>query len=572
MNSRDAGYGGPSTRDAGYGGPSPRDAGYSAPGSRDAGYGGRDAGYGGPNAQRDAGYGAPSGPRDAGYSGRDQGYGRRDEGYGQPDLRDNPRDASGYGSGYTGLNQPPPPRQSSVNQAPRPQYTKPTQPPAYAPNVAPSPPQFPGGQPPRHHMHAPPHYANAPPHHHAGPHHHHGGHAPPPHHRAGAAPGPYYPPPPPHMAHHGPPHMPPPPHFDPSYHMHGPPRGPHPPPPNAPMMYHHQMPPHHHPHGPPGMYPPLPPANGMYPPGYAPPGPGPSIPPMSYVCRKCNMGGHWIHDCMKKSGPSNAAPRTAKPALPTAPGDMPFHCEPCEKHFALASQHEAHMNTHESCWAPDCDFSACKRVVTAHYQTSHGQFAGSGLKEIEVEGQKFNVLVGNSPEEIAKWREERRKKWPSDAVVKRKLEDNEERVQAGDVVAPAAKRAKPATEKAKSTDSPNNGTKKSSKFCVKYIRNVCDLGDKCAFNHDISGVSCKTFATKGFCRRGDECKFLHAEGGAKPKPVPAKAPKTAATQVKEHKSSLLSKLLEKDVEKEQRLMLQAFRYIVEHNFFAPSSA
>ncbi|EQC36470.1 hypothetical protein SDRG_05924 [Saprolegnia diclina VS20] len=569
MNSRDAGYGGPSARDAGYGGPSPRDAGYGAPAPRDAGHGGRDAGYGGPNAQRDAGYGAPTGSRDAGYGGRDAGYGRRDEGYGQPDLRDNPRDASGYGSGYTGLNQPPPPRQASGSQAPRPQYTKPAQPPAYASNNVAPPPQYPGAQPPRHHMHMPPHYANAPPHHHAGPHNHHvGGHAPPPHHRAGAAPGPYYPPP--HMAHHAPPRMQPPPHFDPTYHMHGPPRGPHPPPPNAPMMYHHQMPPHHHAHGPPGMYPPLPAANGMYPPGYAPPGPGPSIPPMSYVCRKCNMGGHWIHDCMKKSGPSNAAPRTAKPALPTAPGDMPFHCEPCEKHFALASQHEAHMNTHESCWAPDCDFSACKRVVTAHYQTSHGQFAGSGLKEIEVEGQKFNVLVGNSPEEIAKWREERRKKWPSDAVVKRKLEDNEERVQAGDVVAPAAKRAKSAMEKPKNTDSPN-GTKKSSKFCVKYIRNVCDLGDKCAFNHDISGVSCKTFSTKGFCRRGDECKFMHAEGGAKPKPV-AKAPKTAAAQVKEHKSSLLSKLLEKDVEKEQRLMLQAFRYIVEHDFFASSSA
>jgi hypothetical protein len=32
---------------------------------------------------------------------------------------------------------------------------------------------------------------------------------------------------------------------------------------------------------------------------------------------------------------------------------------------------------------------AAKRVVNAHFQTSHGQYAGSGLKEIDIEGQKF---------------------------------------------------------------------------------------------------------------------------------------------------------------------------------------
>jgi hypothetical protein len=99
---------------------------------------------------------------------------------------------------------------------------------------------------------------------------------------------------------------------------------------------------------------------------------------------------------------------------------MPWHCEPCEKAFPIESQHIAHLKTHVACPAPDCEFSASKRVVGAHFQTTHGQYAGNGLKEIDVEGQKFMVLVGDSPEDIEKWRAERRKKWPSTATVIRK--------------------------------------------------------------------------------------------------------------------------------------------------------
>ncbi|RHY67862.1 hypothetical protein DYB30_003397 [Aphanomyces astaci] len=157
-----------------------------------------------------------------------------------------------------------------------------------------------------------------------------------------------------------------------------------------------------------------------------------------------------------------------------------WHCEPCEKHFAMKSQFDAHVLTHEACWAPGCDFSASKRVVTSHHQTAHGQYAGSGLKEIEVEGQKFHG--------------------PS-----------------------------------------------------------------------LSSIPCKQFVAKGTCKRGDECNFAHtgalstAQDKAKQQYL-----KLQATQVKEHKSSLLRKLLAKDIDKEHRHILQSFRYLVEHQFFQPT--
>ncbi|ETV90153.1 hypothetical protein H310_15013 [Aphanomyces invadans] len=476
----------------------------------------------------------------------------------------------------------PPPRHHQNQQPPHP-GNHPHPPPYYQPPTSHHP-RHPNDHPPapyhqHHHSHA---YPSQPPQHHPF-HHHHQHHDP---HMQPPLPG--Y-----HDRHHG---GPPPPGYHPPTHRPDQPQlsmdrpqGPYNPPPPA---YHYPPPPNA---GPPFMYQPQAP-------------PLPSIPPMSYICRKCNLGGHWIHDCLKKQ----SHPNSAKPQASAASRPSEWQCEPCEKHFAMKSQYDAHMLTHEQCWAPGCDFSASKRVVTSHYQVMHGQYAGSGLKEIEVEGQKFQVLVGNSPEEITKWREERRKKWPSESNVKRKNEQMGERVQAGDI--PANKKLKtspalpgptdgttpsdatsgtaerPAAELNAATSAaqlpdnevasprsvhrakPASSKKKSSKFCVKFIRNGCDDGDKCLFNHDIESIPCKQFLAKGSCKRGTQCKFSHTVTAQdKLKQLQLQHQKEQASQVKQHRSSLLRKLLAKDIDKEHRHILQAFRHLVEHHFFQPSA-
>lgn len=86
-----------------------------------------------------------------------------------------------------------------------------------------------------------------------------------------------------------------------------------------------------------------------------------------------------------------------------------YTCAPCQKAFAIASQYDAHLSFHVTC--TKCTFTASKRVVDVHYQTVHGQYAGHGYKEIDVEGQTFRVLVGNAAADIVQWRAERRQKW-----------------------------------------------------------------------------------------------------------------------------------------------------------------
>ena len=40
------------------------------------------------------------------------------------------------------------------------------------------------------------------------------------------------------------------------------------------------------------------------------------------------------------------------------------------------------------------------------------QYAGSGFTNVEVEGARFNILLGTDPEDVKRWREQRRARPP----------------------------------------------------------------------------------------------------------------------------------------------------------------
>lgn len=290
----------------------------------------------------------------------------------------------------------------------------------------------------------------------------------------------------------------------------------------------------------------------------------------------------------------------------------------------MESQFDAHVKTHVSCHAPDCDFSASKRVVGAHFQTAHGQFAGSGLKEIDVEGQKFMVLVGNSPEDIAQWRAERRKKWPSVAkqsdenqpapVVennapvpatqqskKRKLSnaaldngaddledgeisEDEPKVnghigkEQGETSQPGQAEPSAASERAPAADGNEPSPKRQKRvwLCKNFLRNQCRFGDECKFSHDRKDVVCRSMLQKGKCSKGDACFYSHdavqiQEAAAKLKNKnankPTKGEKVLEEKWKTEQGSLLRKLLKKDMRVEQHQMLQIVRTLIANQFF-----
>ncbi|RLN47676.1 hypothetical protein BBJ28_00024170 [Nothophytophthora sp. Chile5] len=287
--------------------------------------------------------------------------------------------------------------------------------------------------------------------------------------------------------------------------------------------------------------------------------------------------------------------RGYQPTEPPRQQEACWKCETCVKSFAMASQYEAHMKTHVLC--PDCAFSASKRVVGAHFQSTHGEYSGQGLKEIDVDGQKFLVLVGNSAEDIAKWRAERRKKWPAASrpqtaasaterppivpvTRKRKLSESSEDLEDGEIqeeeapATPAVRtegsEAPQPSPRAPETAEPAAKKPRKTLLCKKFLRSECrfDAG-RCKFSHDRGAFACRSMLHKGSCAKGARCPFAHDAvvlAAQRERSQAATQERATEQQWRGEQRSLLRKLLAKDVRAEQQQMLQIARYLVANDF------
>lgn len=201
-----------------------------------------------------------------------------------------------------------------------------------------------------------------------------------------------------------------------------------------------------------------------------------------------------------------------------------WFCEPCDKEFTQLPNYEAHCATHEKCRHPGCNFSGTKKVVIAHYHGSHGLFSGTGYKMIEVEGgMKFRVLLGTSPEEVEKWRAERRNRFPTADNMNQKQQQHDDLVNAGGVVPQRGRKrdrqgvvtgGDPNSANGGGTDTDPNRTSNPAngprtKRCTFFARGICKEGDNCRFSHDFEPKVCNAFVNNGRCHRGARCPFAH---------------------------------------------------------------
>jgi hypothetical protein len=92
------------------------------------------------------------------------------------------------------------------------------------------------------------------------------------------------------------------------------------------------------------------------------------------------------------------------------PSTLPFFCAPCHKGYRSSEMYELHVDEHEPCVASGCHFSACAAVMKDHMLVHNPVVQG---------------WMNMTDEEVAKWREDRKRNWPTAENIARKAAEQE---------------------------------------------------------------------------------------------------------------------------------------------------
>jgi hypothetical protein len=239
-----------------------------------------------------------------------------------------------------------------------------------------------------------------------------------------------------------------------------------------------------------------------------------------------------------------------------------WKCEPCKLSFESEGALKAHLNSHETC--SKCSFSGAPKVVKGHFQSVHGKYSVGGFKAVTVaipgcQVQRFRICVGNRPEDVKKWIEDRRKRFPR---VSKEITDGQ---------APTTDQK----EEAKGLSSLLDGYGSSSSEDEKVTTMkkappvespvIKEPSDTVKYNRR----PCRYFARNGTCRNGDRCSYSHDVANATAQ-APSDKKRRQQQQNKLGKKKghnyLLSKLFVNDVRRETTLTLQLLEYLVDSDF------
>ncbi|KAM9820914.1 FMR1-interacting protein NUFIP1 [Neosynchiropus ocellatus] len=100
--------------------------------------------------------------------------------------------------------------------------------------------------------------------------------------------------------------------------------------------------------------------------------------------------------------------------------EYPFFCDTCDRGFKNNEKYGEHMAQHVKCSVPDCSFAAHEKIVSIHWRNNHAP----GKRRIKLD----------TPEEISKWREERRRNYPTLRNIEKKMKVMDEREKTGAVL------------------------------------------------------------------------------------------------------------------------------------------
>ncbi|XP_075992333.1 nuclear FMR1 interacting protein 1 [Anticarsia gemmatalis] len=122
-------------------------------------------------------------------------------------------------------------------------------------------------------------------------------------------------------------------------------------------------------------------------------------------------------------GNSHPRPPAMSPQFSPNQNNQEHWCETCDRGFATPDLLSKHLQQHQKCNIDGCQFVAHPKVITKHIQMQHS----SGLYK--------KIAKLNNPEEIQKWRDERKKKYPTRTNIEKKAAECKEKIERGEKMA-----------------------------------------------------------------------------------------------------------------------------------------
>lgn len=187
---------------------------------------------------------------------------------------------------------------------------------------------------------------------------------------------------------------------------------------------------------------------------------------------------------------------------------------------------------------------------------------------------RYVTKIGNSEEEIEKWKKERRSNYPTEANIKKKEEEKQKKRERGfpeddeedDNKNGNSKKRRKTSKNESDIKIPRTVTNKEGEtICGYYYRGKCKLGKRCEFKHDKDYRLCNYYVN-GKCKKADHCNLIH-DDEFKELLLNKKTEETKRETIKKENKSLLAKLLAKEKRHENLIILQCLHYIYEKNFF-----
>ena len=216
-------------------------------------------------------------------------------------------------------------------------------------------------------------------------------------------------------------------------------------------------------------------------------------PPASYTCRRCKQKGHWIQFCPlnKKSSFSQFLSRHSSSSFVSQTPKI--ECTTCKKWFISEAKKQEHLALHEKCPYPGCTFAAIEKVLREHIAIHH-HIAQDKVPPslLELIPEKYSLLAVFSvdiatqppsetpPRKFAsgigaslpiRWREERKRRYPTQKNIEEKQNALQAVEKAGGLVESSDKRVQSAGSSAISSMTP------STIFFQVAVWRWCDVGE-----------------------------------------------------------------------------------------------